>query len=294
MPKIKKSGSLLIVLLIYLISIAITAFLYELIPVENSMWRILVLDVIATILVFSTSFIFRNSSIYDPYWSVIPMVIAGYLMYFFPEGNFIRQIMVFTIVFIWSNRLTANWARGWEGLHRQDWRYDDLERKHGKLYWLVSFGGIHMLPTVLVFLGCLPLWYAMESTQVVGWLDYIALLIGVMAIFFEWVGDEQLKIFKKTARSEDFMKSGLWSLSRHPNYFGEISFWLSVFLFGYSAAGNAAVWTVVGFLSMVILFVFISIPMMEERMIEKRPHYKEHQKDVPMLIPALSKIFRKG
>jgi len=294
MMRNKKSVSLMIVLAIYILALFIVIVANQYLQLSNSFLKILVLDIIATLVVFLSSYFFKNSSIYDPYWSVVPMIIAGFLMTEFPEGNIVRQWLVFILVFIWSNRLTVNWAIGWKGLQQQDWRYDDLAQKTGPWYWMVSFGGIHMFPTLLVFLGCTPLWYVMEMNTPLGWIDAIGVIIMVMAIFFEWVSDEQLRAFKKRSKPDQFMKTGLWSISRHPNYFGEVSLWLGIFLLGYSAAGSSSLWTLTGFLSMLMLFVFISIPMMEDRMLEKRPAYKEHKKDVPMLLPGLKLLFRKN
>lgn len=81
------------------------------------------------------------------------------------------------------------------------------------------------------------------------------------------------------------MESGLWRYSRHPNYFGEISFWFGCYL--HALAANAAVfwWTGVGFILMTLLFVFISVPLMEERMLERRPNYANTIKSTSMLIP---------
>jgi len=250
-------------------------------------------DILATLIIFMASFILGNSSMYDPYWSVIPMLIAGFLMMEFPEGNSVRQWLVFSLVLIWSIRLTANWARGWQGMHEQDWRYHELAEKTGSFYWLVSLGGIHLLPTLLVFLGCIPMWYAMELDSPLSWMDSAALLVTFMGIGFEWISDEQLKIFKKDSGPQEFTTSGLWSISRHPNYFGEISFWLGIFLFGFAAGGYSELWTLAGFISMVLLFVFASIPMMDKRMITKRPAYVEHMKKVPAMFPSLGLIFKR-
>lgn len=230
---------------------------------------------------------------YDPYWSVIPMLIAGFLMMEFPEGNSVRQWLVFSLVLIWSIRLTANWARGWQGLHEQDWRYDELAEKTGNFYWLVSLGGIHLLPTLLVFLGCIPMWYAMELDNPLRWMDIMALLVTFVGIGFEWISDEQLKIFKKDSGPQEFMTSGLWSISRHPNYFGEICFWLGISLFGFAAGEYSELWIFTGFIGMVLLFVFASIPMMDKRMITKRPAYVEHMKKVPAMFPSLGRIFKR-
>jgi steroid 5-alpha reductase family enzyme len=80
------------------------------------------------------------------------------------------------------------------------------------------------------------------------------------------------------------MDRGLWSLSRHPNYLGEILFWWGLYLFALSA--NPSLWWVIaGPAVITLMFLFISIPMIEKRMLIRKVNYKEYQKRVSMLIP---------
>jgi steroid 5-alpha reductase family enzyme len=252
------------------------------------MVNVFVADVIATVVVFSFSVIFTNSSVYDPYWSVVPPIIVIYIMNLFPEGNFLRQMVILALVSFWSIRLTLNWFRGWKGFKHQDWRYTRISEKTGKLFWPVSFLGIHFMPTLFVFFGCLPLWFALSSTESFTIYDLVATLFTFSAIIIEWVADEQLLHFKKSRSKNSFMKSGLWAFSRHPNYLGELSFWLGLFLFVISANGlnfTNDYWTVIGFIFMLILFKFISIPMMEKRNITRKTGYQEYVNKVPALFP---------
>lgn len=247
-------------------------------------------DVIATIIVFIFSFRFKNSSIYDPYWSVIPIPIVIYFAYVNPDGYFLRQLIIIILIALWGIRLTYNWARGWPGLHHQDWRYDDLKEKTGKAYWLVSFSGIHLFPTVMVFLGCIPVYYAMKITVPLNWIDIVAVVITLGAIIIESSADEQLRKFKKSTKDkQSIMNQGLWMYSRHPNYFGEVTLWIGLFLFALSHNAYAHLWTGIGPLAMIILFVFISIPMMDERHLKKRQGYEDYMKNTPALIPWFKK-----
>src|SRR5579871_5730608 len=114
-------------------------------------------DVVATVVVFLFSVILSNSSMYDPYWSVAPVPIALFWLSQ-PGSNGLanpRHILIFTLVCLWAIRLTANWAYQWHGVGHEDWRYRDIKRQAGFFYWPVSFLGIHLMPTVLVFAGCL-------------------------------------------------------------------------------------------------------------------------------------------
>ena len=119
----------------------------------------------------------------------------------------------------------------------------------------------------------------------VGWLDALAAAVIVLGIGFELVADEQLRHFvvSKPERGE-LLDTGLWAWSRHPNYFGEMSFWWGLWLFGV-AADAIWWWTVVGPLAIALMFVFVSLPMIETRMAARREGWAEYVKRVPLVIP---------
>lgn len=287
MPKITSS---IIIIFIYFFAFIAVYLLFPWFTIQQTMAKVLVADVAATIIVFSFSVIFKNSSVYDAYWSVAPPVIAVYLVKLFPEGNSARQFIVLSLVLFWSIRLTVNWVRGWQGFAHQDWRYTSIAEKTGKFYWPVSFLGIHFMPTIFVFLGCLPLWYALSGSEPFNIFDIVATLFTFFAILTEWIADEQLIKFRKNRTENSYMKTGLWAFSRHPNYLGEICFWGGMFLFVLSSSQFkifTGYWTIAGFVSMVILFKFISIPLMEKRNIARKHGYSDYNKKVPALLPRI-------
>ena len=105
------------------------------------------------------------------------------------------------------------------------------------------------------------------------------------AIVLETEADRQMRVFTQNpANRGKPMDQGLWGLSRHPNYLGEIGFWWGLWFFGL-AADPSWWWTVVGPLLMVVLFESASIPMMENRSLERRPDYAAYQARVPKLLP---------
>ncbi len=251
-----------------------------------------VADLAATVAIFIFSFNFSNSSFYDPYWSVAPMPIAMYWIVSADpsEVNLLRQTFVLTLVMAWGVRLTYNWYRQWGGLEHEDWRYVDLREKSGSAYWVVSFFGIHLFPSVLVFLGCLTLWPSVGASGTeLGILDGIALAVTASAIWIEATADKQLWHFLTVEQNHpgQIMDKGLWSFSRHPNYFGEIMFWWGLYLFAL-AADPSYWWTVIGPLGINIMFVTISVPLLDKRSLERRPHYLEHMQNVPAIAPWFS------
>ena len=251
-----------------------------------------VADLVATVVVFALSMALANSSLYDPYWSVAPPVVAIAWAAVSPDhlgtGATVRQIVVISLVAVWAIRLTGNWAIGWRGLTQEDWRYIHLrDTTHGRLpWWLVSFVGVQLVPTLVVFAGMLPLWPALGAPRhPFNAIDGLATVVTAASIAIETIADNQMRAFTRNADNRGrTIDVGLWSRSRHPNYLGEIGMWCGLFLFGLAADPHWW-WTVVGPLVMVGLFEAASIPMMEDRSLQRRPEYADYQARVPKLLP---------
>jgi len=248
----------------------------------------LIADIVATIIIFSLSSLLKNTSLYDPYWSVAPIFIA---IYWISANNgfkslTIKQGVIFGLVCLWGIRLTFNWIRSWKGLKDEDWRYTKYRVESPKVFWLINLFGLQLMPTLLVFLGCLPLYSVFSATSTkFAVFDIIGIIITLVAIILETIADEQLRRFKKKKKQGELMIYGLWSYSRHPNYLGEISFWWGIWFFALSIDVVANWWMVVGAISITFLFIIISIPLIEGRMSKRYPNYEEYKKRVAMLIP---------
>ena len=245
-------------------------------------------SLVMTIVCFAGSFLARNSSYFDPYWMAAPPLTCAWLAFEHEPGtSSVRSIIVTTLVCLWAVRLTINWIRTWGGPGHEDWRYVEIQKKTGKLYWLASLVAIHLFPAFLVWVGSLSLIPAIATgTQPLGVMDALATLVTAGAIGIEALADEQLRHYRKRVTTAGaIMEEGLWAYSRHPNYFGEISFWLGLFLFAIAGGGLDAWRCVAGPVAMAALFVFGTIPMMETRSLERRPAYADVQKRVSMLVP---------
>jgi steroid 5-alpha reductase family enzyme len=242
----------------------------------------------ATLAVFLLSFTFDNTGLFDPYWSLAPIALALFwgLGCAAPQVETTRQILATSGVGLWGLRLTWNWARSWHGLGHEDWRYAEWRDRAGSWFWPLSFVAFQLVPSIQVMLGSLVLYPALATSAApLGPLDLLAAVVTGSAIAIESVADRQLRRFAQNGREPDeILATGLWAWCRHPNYLGEVMFWWGLYLFGL-AADPAWWWTGLGPLSITAMFVFASVPMMEARMVERRPRYVEIQKTIPALIP---------
>ena len=284
-PRFGRVESFALVTFAYLVALAVAMWLIGRGDSEHPVSVLFVADLAATVVIFAFSMRLDNGSVYDPYWSVVPPLVALYWIGNARHGSLARQVVVTALVFAWGIRLTSNWARGWPGLHHEDWRYVDLYAKSGMPKWMISLLGIHLFPTVQVFLGCLALLPALaHGGPRFGFLDGVALVITGGAILIETVADEQMHRFARRKQPGDVMAEGLWAHSRHPNYFGELGFWWGLFVFGL-AANPSYWWTIVGPLAMTLMFHFASIPLLDRRSLARRSAYAEHMQRVNALIP---------
>ncbi len=285
-----RKRALSLIAIAYAAALAAALVTAAVVPADSPLTRALWADVVATCVVFGFSMAHDNSSFYDPFWSVAPVPIAVYWL-FAPEAagaDGLRQLVVTTLVCAWAIRLTHNWARGWTGLDHEDWRYVEQRESAGKLYWAVSFTGLHMMPTLMVFAGCLALWPAVASgTQPFGVLDVAATAVTAGAIWLEGTADNQLRRFRlSNPPPTAILDTGVWSYVRHPNYLGEIGFWWGLYLFAL-AADPRAWWTGAGAVAITLLFRFVSLKLIDDRMVARRPNYKTRLEQVPALLPRL-------
>ena len=275
----------------YVAAFAVASVTLLFVPEDlDSFWTVAIADVAATVVIFAFSRGLKCSSMYDAYWSVAPIVIVFYWVFHAEEAiNPVRAGGVLFLVTWWGVRLTYNWARGWPGLHHIDWRYIALKEKAPSLWFFSDLFGIHVIPTVQVLLALSGAWVVLtQGTSTLSWIDLVALIVTAGAITIETVADQQLVAFAKVKRHGEIIKSGLWAYSRHPNYFGEVTFWWGLYLCGL-AADPSYIWTIAGPLAMTGLFVGISIPWMDRRSSERRPEYAEHMKRVSGLVPWFPK-----
>ncbi|MCB9727820.1 MAG: DUF1295 domain-containing protein [Deltaproteobacteria bacterium] len=279
--------SVAIVGAIYVLALAAGAVVIQAAAHLGPVWAAALGDLAATLVVFAGSRALDNSSVYDPYWSVAPLPIALYwLLVAGDGGSGLRQALVLLALGAWGARLTWNFLRGWSGLGHEDWRYVEIRGKTGAGYWIVSLLGIHLMPTVLVFLGCLSAWVAIRAGgRPAGWLDAVAAVVTGAAIAIEATADAQLRRFV-LARTDpaQTLETGLWRWSRHPNYFGEILLWWGLWLFA-MAADPSAWWTLAGPVAITALFAGVSVPLMDTRMLARRPAFADRLRRSRAILP---------
>lgn len=274
--------SFVIMAIVYLLAAMVGCFVF--VGLRTAVQELLVLfvaDVVATIVVWGFGLLFRNVSVYDPYWSVAPpLMFTAWAMY---KNVFTLPVVLLLVaVWYWGIRLTGNWAYTFRGMGHEDWRYTRYrESQSPELFHLTNFLGLNMMPTVLVFFAMMPGWELFDGSGTNGIVLWLGFAMSVTAATIQLVADTQIHRFRD-AHPGQYCNVGLWRKGRHPNYFGEMLMWWGVWVM-FASKGNFD-WRVVCPLAMSSLFLFVSIPMMERRQRKNKPGYDEYRKRTRMLI----------
>lgn len=275
--------SFFVIFIVYAIALLEGVYLYQ--RLQMPFWMaLLVCDVVSTFLVFIFSLAFSNASVYDPYWSVQPLVIVW--LYGLTKGLDIFGILLTVVISFWALRLTANWAYTFKNLLHQDWRYTMLKEKTKKFYPFVNFFGIHLVPTLIVYACTLPAVFVIEKYIEIKAGSFVFLAISLLAVCLQGISDWQMHRFRKSEDSQkgNFIRLGFWKYSRHPNYLGEILMWWGIALAVFFA--DFSYWYLLGgaFFN-TLLFVFISIPMAENHQRQRKEGFDEYKLETRMLFP---------
>ena len=278
--KRSRAVSFLIILIVYVLAIFTSIYSYCQLPF-NFIVNLLLADIIGTIVVFIFSLILKNSSTYDPYWSVAPIVISA--CFLFGNEISISKMLCFIAISIWGIRLTLNWAYTFKNLHHQDWRYTMLKEKTGVFYPIINFLGIHLFPTIVVYLCMLPAVYMFKHSSGYNILTIVFLLVSIFAVIIQGISDYQMHRYRKRG-VKGLIREGLWKYSRHPNYLGEIIMWWGI-LGMYIFTNFNHFYLFLGPLLNTLMFIFISIPLAEGRQKQTKEGFLEYKKETRMLLP---------
>lgn len=180
--------------------------------------------------IFVLALLKKDNSIVDVAWG-IGFILVALLTFFLEPGLTWRHILVTVLVCIWGIRLALhiyfrNKDRG------EDFRYAKWRNEWGKLFVLRSYLQVYLLQGILLLIISYPVMLVNRSKadRFTFW-DVVGIGVWLVGFFFEATGDYQLSKFKKNPSNKGkIMTRGLWSLSRHPNYFGEATLWWGIFL----------------------------------------------------------------
>ena len=195
-----------------------------------------------------------------------------------------RPLLMLALVSLWGLRLALHIGLRHRG-RGEDFRYRNFRESWGEAFVWRSFLQIYMLQGAVVFVVAAPILLAIARPGgEFAWTDVLGMLLFATGFFFEAVGDWQLMRFKRDPENRGrIMTRGLWSWTRHPNYFGEATLWWGFFVLG---LGSPLGWwglvspLVIGFL----LLKVSGIPMLEAKY-EGNPEFEAYKARTSAFFP---------
>lgn len=236
----------------------------------------------------------REYSWVDRIWSIVPPL---YVAWFAAQTNFAdeRLLLMTVLAALWGARLTYNFARkGGYAPGGEDYRWAALRKLlPPPVYQVFNFVFIAAYQNLLLLLLALPAWVALQCGTPLGPLDAVATALLLFFLAGETIADEQQWQFHEDKRRRkaagepvprEFLTTGLFRYSRHPNFFCEQAIWWSFYLFSVSASG---LWLQPGLIGPVLLtLLFLGSTAFTEHLTRaKYPDYADYQRRTSRLLP---------
>lgn len=226
----------------------------------------------------------RTEKYFDLTGSLTYITITVLLVVLTP-GLDARAYLLAALVVVWAARLGTFLFRRISRAGKDD-RFDELKTSFFRFLNVWTIQGLWVTFTAAAA------WVGITSSQRVefDWLAVVGLVVWVIGFAFEVVADLQKSRFKADPANEGrFISTGLWSKSRHPNYFGEIVLWIGVALIALPAFHGWQWVAIISPLFVTLLLTRVSgVPMLEKKADRKwggQADYEEYKRSTPVLIP---------
>ncbi|MHA2291170.1 MAG: DUF1295 domain-containing protein [Candidatus Hodarchaeales archaeon] len=197
----------------------------------------------------------------------------------------IRSILLMILVLIWAIRLGTFLFRRIlkEG---EDKRFKEIKQSGSSFFLTWTIQGLWVSFTLAAALAAI----TVEQSVEFGVIDLIGLLVWIIGFLFEAVADYQKNKFRSVPENKGkFITTGLWSISRHPNYFGEILLWTGIAIVALPTLQGWRLLTLISPIFVTLLLTKVSgIPLLERRADKKwggQEDYELYKKKTPVLIP---------
>lgn len=235
----------------------------------------------------------KNNSIMDVAYGLGFVLVAVTSLRMF--GPYQLGTILTALVFVWGLRLAVRIFRRNHG-KPEDFRYAAW-RSSWVWFKTRSFFQIFMLQGAIILAIISPVVIA-NSTLAdprLGFLSFLGILVWAIGFFFESVGDYQLDTFlRKPSNKGHIMDHGLWSITRHPNYFGEATMWWGIWIaalpatLAYGVIGSLITLVVSPALITFLLLKVSGVPMLEKAM-AGRPGWAEYKARTSVFVPFLGR-----
>ena len=235
------------------------------------------------------AYIFQTEKFYDLTGSVTYLSVVWFVFlstYQSISLNFGNLILVL-LISIWTIRLGLFLFMR---IHKagEDKRFRTIKTSASQFFMTFTISGLW----VTLCSMCALVAISSPEGLVMNALTYVGIILFIIGFGIEIVADNQKTAFRSIEANKDsFITSGLWSKSRHPNYFGEVLLWFAIAVISFSSLEGLQLITLISPVFTYILLVYVSGVRMLEDMNDKKwaddEQYKSYKKNTPMLFPKL-------
>jgi steroid 5-alpha reductase family enzyme len=232
---------------------------------------------------FFTAILRKRNDVADVAWG-FGFLFAAAAAFFQAGAAVDRGLLVVVLTALWAMRLAFHIHARNRGV-REDYRYEAWRREWGKYFVVRTFLQVFVLQWLLMLVVALPVLAvcARRGGGATLW-DFAGTALWAIGFYFEAAGDAQLTAFSRDPKNRGhLLTTGLWSLTRHPNYFGEVAQWWGLALIALSVPGGGVGLIGAGAITFLILKVS-GIPLLEARQAQK-PGWAEYAASTPAFIP---------
>ena len=254
------------------------ALLTDLVLVKNLILLIFCIQWIS----FIPAFIFQTEKFYDLTGSITYLTAVFYTLYVTGSNN-VSDLIIVACVAVWAIRLGSFLFMR---IHKagEDRRFRTIKPNFTRFLMTWTLQGMWVSMCLLCVLTAL----SSYSGVVMNNIFFIGLLVFILGLSIEIIADYQKTVFRRNIENKDkFITTGLWSLSRHPNYFGEILLWTGIAIMSISSLQGLQYITLISPIFVYVLLVYISGVRILEAQAEKKwghlDSFKEYIKNTPRL-----------
>ena len=224
----------------------------------------------------------KRNDVADIAWGIGYIILCVYLFITYPVSPVL--ILFYSLVTAWGLRLSLHiYTRNKN--KAEDFRYKAWRDEWGRYFYLRSYLQVFLLQGVFLLVIISPVIHAALSPAV-SWNIFtcIGLCCWMIGFYFQAVADWQLAVFKSNQKNKGvIIQTGLWKYSRHPNYFGEILMWWSIFII--TIPFENSFYFIISPLTITLLLIFVSgIPMLEKKY-KGNAAFEDYKKRTSALIP---------
>ncbi len=231
----------------------------------------------------------KDPSFVDSWWA-LGMVVIAWTTFLYTGGRAPHALALLIICTVWGVRLGAHLFWRWRK-HGADRRYETMmgkaQAERGWSFAKASLLLVFALQAPLQFIVCLPVQLgAIAPTAALGPLAWAGVVLALVGVLFESVGDAQLVRFKSDPRNKGkVLDTGLWRYTRHPNYFGDACVWWGLWMIAAETGWIGAAALPGPILLTVLLTKWSGVPTVEGRMRRMRPDYEAYVRRTSSFLP---------